>query len=56
MTNSTFFRLLQRIRQAWSLAQLRRIERRLLSEVADWPVRYLLAHLAQRERELAGGA
>ena len=54
VTSSTFYHLLQRIAEAWSLEQLRRIERRLAACEPDRRVRYLREQLASRERDLAG--
>ncbi len=56
VTSSTFHDLLQRIAEAWSLGQLRRIERRLAGCEPDRRVCYLLERLAARERELGGAS
>lgn len=53
VTRSRFYDLLQRIAEAWSVRQLRRIERWLTGCEPDRRVRYLLERLAARERELA---
>ena len=56
VTSSTFYHLLQRIAEAWSLGQLRRIEQRLAACEPDRRVRYLLGRLAARERELVSAS
>ena len=54
--SSTFYDLLQRIREAWSLRQLRRLERRIAGCEPDRRVRYLHERLAACERELASAS
>ena len=56
MTRARFYDLFQRIAEASSVRQLRRIEQWLAACDPDRRVRYLLERLAARERELVSAS